>query len=176
MSALAKDPEHRYQSADDLRADLLRFRRGRPLAAAPVTAIVAEVPTAAVTNAGIGRVRGDGHGREPARPGRPDRRSTPQPRRRRHPATFTILTLLVLAALVGGILFAATKLGGNQVTVAVPDVVGKTEAPGDPRARRRSTSSPSPRSQQRQAGRHGDRAGPEEGHAASRRTRRSRSA
>ena len=30
-SALAKDPEHRYQSADDLRADILRFRRGRPL-------------------------------------------------------------------------------------------------------------------------------------------------
>jgi len=32
MTALAKDPGHRYQTADDLRADLLRFRRGRPLA------------------------------------------------------------------------------------------------------------------------------------------------
>ena len=54
MTALAKDPEHRYQSADDLRADLLRFRRGRPLVAAPITAIVAEVPTATVASAGIG--------------------------------------------------------------------------------------------------------------------------
>src|SRR6202142_2501464 len=53
MTALAKDPEHRYQSADDLRADLLRFRRGRPLAAAPLTAIVAEMPSATVSNAGI---------------------------------------------------------------------------------------------------------------------------
>ena len=31
LTALAKDPDHRYQTADDLRADLLRFRRGRPL-------------------------------------------------------------------------------------------------------------------------------------------------
>ena len=98
MSALAKDPDHRYQSADDLRADLLRFRRGRPLAAAPVTAIVAEVPTAAFANAGIGRVRVDGHDREPARSRSTRPRSTPTPRRQRHPATFTMLTLLVLAA------------------------------------------------------------------------------
>src|SRR3954467_15287141 len=47
MTALAKDPDQRYQTADDMRADLLRFRRGRPLASAPVTAMVAEVPTAA---------------------------------------------------------------------------------------------------------------------------------
>ena len=47
LTALAKDPDHRYQTADDMRADLLRFRRGRPLAAAPVTALVAEVPSAA---------------------------------------------------------------------------------------------------------------------------------
>ena len=72
LSALAKDPEHRYQSADDLRADLLRFRRGRPLAAAPVTAIVAEVPTAA-TAAG-------------ARRGRLPRATVREPARRRPPA------------------------------------------------------------------------------------------
>src|SRR3954454_25288177 len=47
LTALAKDPALRYQTADDMRADLLRFRRGRPLAAAPVTALVAEVPTTA---------------------------------------------------------------------------------------------------------------------------------
>src|SRR6478672_265256 len=54
MSALAKDPDHRYQSADDLRADILRFRRGRPLVAAPITALVTDLPTAAVTSAGVG--------------------------------------------------------------------------------------------------------------------------
>src|SRR5262245_10772772 len=52
MSSLAKDPDQRYQSADDMRADLLRFRRGRPLAAAPVTAMLAEMPTATVANPG----------------------------------------------------------------------------------------------------------------------------
>src|SRR5262245_21486893 len=51
MTALAKDPAQRYQTADDLRADLLRFRRGRPLAAAPVTALVAEVPGATAATA-----------------------------------------------------------------------------------------------------------------------------
>src|SRR4051794_26415975 len=32
LTAMAKDADLRYQTADDLRADLLRFRRGRPLA------------------------------------------------------------------------------------------------------------------------------------------------
>src|SRR5450631_297435 len=35
MTALAKLPEHRYQTADDMRADILRFRRGRPVVGAP---------------------------------------------------------------------------------------------------------------------------------------------
>jgi serine/threonine-protein kinase len=33
---MEKDPNRRYQSADDLRADLLRFERGRPLVGGPV--------------------------------------------------------------------------------------------------------------------------------------------
>ena len=43
LTAMAKDPDHRYQSAEDFRADLVRFRRGRPLAAVPLTAAVEEV-------------------------------------------------------------------------------------------------------------------------------------
>ena len=46
LTAMAKEPDLRYQSADDLRADLLRFRRGRPLAAAPVTALIADTAPA----------------------------------------------------------------------------------------------------------------------------------
>ncbi|HTD49382.1 MAG TPA: Stk1 family PASTA domain-containing Ser/Thr kinase [Acidimicrobiia bacterium] len=127
MSALAKDPEHRYQSADDLRADLLRFRRGRPLAAAPVTGIVAEVPTTAVANAGMSAYAATATIASPRVPVDQTAMYAQQPARRRHPATFTILTLLVLAALVGGILYASMKLGGNQVKVPVPNVIGKTE-------------------------------------------------
>src|SRR3954465_14146128 len=44
MQAMAKDPANRYSTADELRADLLRFRQGRQvLAVAPV-----ETPTQAV--------------------------------------------------------------------------------------------------------------------------------
>jgi beta-lactam-binding protein with PASTA domain/tRNA A-37 threonylcarbamoyl transferase component Bud32 len=128
LSALAKDPEHRYQSADDLRADLLRFRRGRPLAAAPVTAIVAEVPTTAVANAGMSAYASTATIASPRVPVDQTVVYNQQPRRRRHPATFTLLTLLVLAAVVGGILYASMKLGGNQVKIGVPDVVGQTQA------------------------------------------------
>src|SRR4051812_8466082 len=41
LTAMAKDVDERYQSAQDMRADLLRFERGRPLVAAPVTAAFA---------------------------------------------------------------------------------------------------------------------------------------
>jgi beta-lactam-binding protein with PASTA domain len=125
LSALAKDPEHRYQSADDLRADILRFRRGRPLVAAPITAIVTDLPTTAVTNAGVGAYAAAtvASPRIPVEPPPYGR----APRRSGHGAAFTVITLLVLAALVGGIFFAAVKLGNNQKTVVVPNVVHKTE-------------------------------------------------
>jgi|tagenome__1003787_1003787.scaffolds.fasta_scaffold20984354_4 beta-lactam-binding protein with PASTA domain/tRNA A-37 threonylcarbamoyl transferase component Bud32 len=125
MSALAKDPEHRYQSADDLRADLLRFRRGRPLMAAPVTAMLAEVPTGAVAAAGTAAYASSA---TVASPRVAIAETQPvEPRRRRHPALFTIITLVALAAIVGGILFASMKLGSDQASVTVPKVVGKTQ-------------------------------------------------
>jgi len=133
LTALAKDPEHRYQSADDLRADLLRFRRGRPLAAAPVTALVAEVPTgatAATRAAGsqayaaaaatVATPRVDERGRYAG--------TTGTPRKKRNTALVWTLTLLALAAVIGGILFAAIKLGQNQAQVTVPNEVGKKSA------------------------------------------------
>jgi serine/threonine-protein kinase len=120
MSALAKEPEQRYQSADDMRADLLRFRRGRPLAAAPVTAIVAEMPTATVANAAVSAPPTVANPRVPV-----DDDEALEPRRRRHPALFTLLTLLVLALLLGGILFWASNQGSKQATVRVPNVLNK---------------------------------------------------
>ena len=48
LTAMAKDPNRRYQSADDLRADLLRFERGRPLVGGPnLPPAVAEAPVRA---------------------------------------------------------------------------------------------------------------------------------
>ncbi|HTV12139.1 MAG TPA: Stk1 family PASTA domain-containing Ser/Thr kinase [Acidimicrobiales bacterium] len=37
MAAMAKDPEERYQSANDLRDDLIRFQRGQPVLASQAT-------------------------------------------------------------------------------------------------------------------------------------------
>ena len=49
LTAMAKNPDSRYQTADDLRTDLLRFVRGQPPIGGPVTGLVAEgAPTAAV--------------------------------------------------------------------------------------------------------------------------------
>ena len=121
MSALAKDPDHRYQSADDMRADLLRFRRGRPLAAAPVTAIMSEMPTATVAGLAYSPTATAVAPRVPVDPTYP-----PEPRRRRHPALYTLLVLLILGALIGGILFATSKLGPSRSGVSA-NVVNKTE-------------------------------------------------
>jgi beta-lactam-binding protein with PASTA domain/tRNA A-37 threonylcarbamoyl transferase component Bud32 len=132
MTALAKLPEHRYQTADDMRADILRFRRGRPVVgAAALGAVVADIPTPGATAAvpatpGAGAYaastvvspRVDQRGRVAAAP--------PLSRKRRNTALVWILTLLGLAAVVAAILFAAIKLGGTEATVSVPNEVAKT--------------------------------------------------
>jgi eukaryotic-like serine/threonine-protein kinase len=119
LGALAKDPEHRYQSADELRADLLRFRRGRPLANTPVTAMIAT--TAAADDTGVTGAAADATQATPrvAAAARP-----PGSRSRASRLLSTITVFLVLALLVGGILALAQINGKNAGTVAVPDVVG----------------------------------------------------
>jgi serine/threonine-protein kinase len=52
----------------------------------------------------------------------------PTPRKKRNTALVWVLTILGLAAVVGAILFAATKLGDAQSTVSVPNVVTKNVA------------------------------------------------
>ena len=124
MTALTKDPAQRYQTADDMRADLLRFRRGRPLAAAPVTALVREVPTGAAAGyaaaATMTTPRVDDRGRMTT--------GVQYPRKKRRTALLWVLTILALAAVIGGILWAATRLGSSQAQVIVPEVRGKTLA------------------------------------------------
>ncbi|MCU1467131.1 MAG: Serine/threonine protein kinase [Actinomycetia bacterium] len=135
VTALAKAPENRYQTADDMRSDILRFRRGRPVVGAPLAALAVDHPTPAATEA-VRTTSGVGAGAAAAAYGatvvtpRVDDRgritgTTPIPRKRRNTALVWILTLLGLAAVVGAILFAAVKLGGSQATVTVPNEVTK---------------------------------------------------
>src|SRR3954470_15890694 len=48
LGALAKSVDERYQSAQDLRTDLLRFERGRPLVGAPMSAVATRLPSTMV--------------------------------------------------------------------------------------------------------------------------------
>src|SRR5258708_22338395 len=51
LAAMAKSVDARYQSADDLRADLLNFQRGRPVMAAPAAVVAAGADQVALTAA-----------------------------------------------------------------------------------------------------------------------------
>jgi serine/threonine-protein kinase len=119
LAAMSKDVDTRYQSADDLRTDLLRFLRGQPPIAAPVTAEVAAI-TGSMTAA------------QPtiaATPVRPPvaRRAVQQeePRKSRGPLVAIIALLLVLA---GVIVALVLLLGGSAKTYATPNVLGQPEA------------------------------------------------
>jgi serine/threonine-protein kinase len=126
LTALAKDPDARYQSADDMRADLLRFRRGRPLAAAPVTAMIAEVPTSATAAQAAGAYAAAATMASPQVDdrGRYAGTTTTYRRKRPNPWIVTLLVVLGLAGVIGLILWLSSTLGSSETQVTVPDVVG----------------------------------------------------
>jgi beta-lactam-binding protein with PASTA domain/tRNA A-37 threonylcarbamoyl transferase component Bud32 len=135
VTALAKDPENRYQTADDMRADILRFRRGRPVVGTPAGALFLDAPTPGATAAirATPTAAAAAYGASTVVTPRVDERGrvasvSPTPRKRRNTALVWILTLLGLAAVVGAILFAAIKLSSSQAQVSVPNEVTKNVA------------------------------------------------
>jgi len=113
LRALAKNPANRYQSAEEMRADLERARRGLPVDATPLLA------------AGTTQVldRPPAHATQVLPPSEPERRTNWIP----------IVVTLFLIALLGGLLWflASTLLDEDPqtaVTVAVPNVVGDKRA------------------------------------------------
>ncbi|MCJ7673141.1 MAG: Stk1 family PASTA domain-containing Ser/Thr kinase [Acidimicrobiia bacterium] len=115
MTSLAKDVNARYQSAAALRADLVRFGRGRPLedaAVAPVATVAAATTVAA----------------PPATPNPNEEMWDDEPR---HYGA-KIATMLGLVLLAAVIVYAIFFLGGGSnsgdsgPTVEVPSVVGQT--------------------------------------------------
>ena len=117
MVALAKSPAERYQSADELRADLVRFTDGQPVHAAArdgayfgpdVTRSVSTVAPAERTQA------------VPVTPsGRPRRQ-----REARSGVAGLVITIIVLILLAAGG-FAYLRLSAAPTTFGVPNVVGQ---------------------------------------------------
>jgi len=115
MEALSKSPENRYQSADELRADLIRFSEGQPVEAAQRdTAFFGSDATRAVAAVPSERTRS-----VPIMSGpRTDIR-----RRRRNYAGPIIAALVILLAAGGAYAYVQHN---KSNTVALPSVVGQT--------------------------------------------------
>jgi len=118
LKAMAKDLATRYQSAEELRADLIRFGRGRPVTAA--------VLAPAVTAAAIDEAPTMAARRTPAEAAAAD--MWDEPPRRWGPVVAVVLGLGLLAGVIAFALFSAGSKPVDPTgrTVEVPDVVGQT--------------------------------------------------
>jgi serine/threonine-protein kinase len=124
LTCLAKDPAARYQSADELRADLMRYVRGETPLGGPATAVVATTTpdrTVAMARTSVAppmaggpvTTETDGGGR----------------RSRRGPVALVIALLIVLIAVVAVLLAQVFRDDGKDVkTVAVRSVIDLPEA------------------------------------------------
>jgi serine/threonine-protein kinase len=112
MKAMAKNPDNRYQDADEMRADLERARLGQGVQATPL------LPESARTQ----RIAPAGPPTAVLPPGAPEDGGR---RRWWIPA---LIILLILAVLGGGLyLLASSLLSTNTTSVNVPNVVGSRE-------------------------------------------------
>jgi beta-lactam-binding protein with PASTA domain/predicted Ser/Thr protein kinase len=128
LKLLAKNPTHRYPSAEDLRADLRRYREGahrlrKPAGAAGANLPVARRDDAIVANAHtspLPATRGAG-GMPPRRPQSSASRT----------GMFAVLIVLVLVVLLAILILVFTSGGGGvdeADRVDVPNLINKTQA------------------------------------------------
>ncbi|MET8122761.1 Stk1 family PASTA domain-containing Ser/Thr kinase [Micromonospora sp. NPDC005189] len=121
LKALSKNPLNRYQSAGEMRADLLRAAAGRPVLATPV---LREAETVAMAPAGGGGYPASAGGSQtrqiPARVG--------DPRQRKASswliAMFSAVGVLAVIALVAALLWSQQQ---DKDLKAVPDLTGKSQ-------------------------------------------------
>ncbi|MEU8180470.1 Stk1 family PASTA domain-containing Ser/Thr kinase [Micromonospora sp. NPDC049047] len=123
LKALSKNPLNRYQSAGEMRADLLRAAAGRPVLATPV---MREAETVAMAPAG----GGGGYPPTPTRgPQTGQMARVGDPRQRKASswliATFSAVGVLAVIALVAALLWNQQQEKANK---SVPDLTGKSQA------------------------------------------------
>ncbi|SCK22917.1 serine/threonine protein kinase [Streptomyces sp. WMMB 714] len=127
MKALVKDPDYRYQSADEMRADIEACLDGQPVAATaamgavgyggypddqPTTALRAQdAQTSMMAPVGDDGYYDDGRGRR---------------RQQKSPVSTILLVLAAVFILVGAIFVGKTLFGGPSDRVEVPQLAGQT--------------------------------------------------
>ncbi|HET7870486.1 MAG TPA: PASTA domain-containing protein, partial [Actinomycetota bacterium] len=112
MKAMSKNPDNRYQDADEMRADLERARLGQGVQATPL--LPENARTQRIAPAGPPTAV-----MPPVAPGDGERRRWWIP---------ALIILLILAVLGGGLyLLASSLLNTNTTSVKVPNVMGSTE-------------------------------------------------
>src|SRR3954452_15355594 len=120
MRAMAKDPDQRYQTAAELRADLLRFRQGRTVMAPPPPAATQAVPVTTAQS----RYVADGTTVIPAATGAVAT-AGPPPRKN---SNFLWVLLAMLAVLAVLLFLLGRQLGvfgsSSSKQVTVPTVIG----------------------------------------------------
>jgi serine/threonine-protein kinase len=127
MKAMAKDPASRYGSAEELRADLLRFADGRPVEAGDPN--LTGVMGAAAAGAAATTMMSPATGRTMAVPaGGVVAAGTTRDDEARRRRTRNLIWLLILLLVALGVIayFLFSSLAGGNVTV--PNVVGQTTA------------------------------------------------
>ncbi len=128
LKALSKNPANRYQSAAEMRSDLVRVRSGQaPLAPAVMsaderTAMMAAGPPTGATR----RINGRGVP-PPPQPTYDDYYADEEPPRRTGRIVAIVVGVLVVLGLVGFVAYQLLSGPATPSQVAVPGVVGQTQ-------------------------------------------------
>lgn len=133
LKSMAKDPAHRYATAEELRADLLRFNEGRTVSAmSDATALLAAGAVGAATTQALGRVDGaDTTQAISAASALGLEDEVPEEEGRSHRTrTYAIILALLLLALLAAGYFLGRSLGyfGGAPSFNLPSVVGQPVA------------------------------------------------
>jgi beta-lactam-binding protein with PASTA domain/predicted Ser/Thr protein kinase len=119
LKALAKNPLNRYQSAGEMRGDVMRAAAGRPVSAPPV---MSEDEVATMMAAPAPTYRQAPPSRQPAR-------AAQRKKRKGSAAIAVVLTMLGLLAVSA--LAIGLYLANQTPSVTVPDLTGKTSVEAD---------------------------------------------